>query len=59
MKAKLQFFYTGGRGYNVVRDMEFNDLYHYDNYIKWMSRKGYILDEVWTEDENLLEHLRK
>jgi len=59
MKAKIQFWYTGGRGYNVGRDMVFNDLKHFDNYIKWMERKGYILNDVWTEDEKLLQHLQK
>lgn len=59
MKAQIQFWYTGGRGYNVGRTKDFNDLEHFDNYIKWMERKGYILDDVWTEDEKLLQHLHK
>ena len=56
MKAQFQFWYTGGRGYYVSRTKEFNDIYHYENYIKWMERKGYVLDEVWTDDEKLLKY---
>ena len=58
IKAQFQFWYSQGRGYSVGRTKEFNDLYHYDNYINWMERKGYTLDEVWTEDERLIKHLQ-
>lgn len=37
--------YIGGKKLSVVK--EFNDEQHEDNYIAFMRRKGYWLDEVY------------
>jgi hypothetical protein len=37
--------YIGGKKLSVVK--EFNDEQHEDNYIAFMKRKGYMLDEVY------------
>jgi hypothetical protein len=38
--------YIGGKKMSVVK--QFNDEQHEDNYIAYMKRQGYMLDEVYT-----------
>ena len=45
--------------YQFSVNKEFNSVSHYENYVAKMVRLGYTEDETWTQDEELIAHLRE
>ena len=59
MRVQFQFWNGKTSGYYFGRTKEFNDIRHFENYLSFMKRQGFDLDEIWTSDPVMLEYLAK